>query len=167
VLVLYLLIDTPAVQRSIEAVGSLGYWGALVVGMFFVSVFTVAPASVILLYLADSHDPWLVAATAGLGAVIGDYLIFRYLRDRVFEELLPVLRKNGRPVWLLFKTPFFSWSIPIVGALMIASAMPDEVGIGLLGASRIKTWQFLILTFLLNAVGIFALISLAQVEANQ
>ncbi len=70
--------SSDAIQNSINSVGDLGYLGALITGVFFVSIFTVVPATVILFDLALSHDSIMVALLAGVGAVAGDYIIFRF-----------------------------------------------------------------------------------------
>lgn len=159
----FYLLKSPEVQGFISTIGSLGYFGSFVSGIFFVSIFTVAPASVIIFDIAKTLDPFLVAITAGIGAVIGDYLIFRFIRDRVFEELSPLIKNNGRNFFAkIFSSPFFAWIIPVLGALVIASPLPDEIGIGLMGLSKVKNWQFLLITFLLNAIGIFLVIIIAR-----
>jgi len=159
----FYFLKSPEVQTFIRSIGSLGYLGSFISGIFFVSMFTVAPASAIIFDTAKTLDPFLVAITAGLGAVIGDYLIFRFLKDKVFEELTPIVKKSGGTfLEKLFRSPFFAWMVPLFGALIIASPLPDELGIGLMGLSRIKNWHFLLVTFLLNAVGIFLIIILAK-----
>lgn len=162
-IVFSLFAKHPAVRNTIDLIGSFGYVGAFIAGIFFVSVFTVAPAAVVLFFLADHLSPLLVALFAGIGAVIGDYLIFRFLRDQVFDELKPMFLKSGGNILVkLFKTPYFVWLLPLVGAFIIASPFPDEVGIGLLGVSKLKSWQFILLSLLLNSVGIFLVIITAR-----
>lgn len=162
-IVFFYFADTPIVQNAITDIGNLGYLGAFLVGIFFVSTFTVAPASVVLFYLAKELAPLEVALFAGLGGVVGDYIIFRFLKDRVFGELKPVfMRLGGVRLSHLISTPFFAWTAPVLGAIIIASPLPDEVGVGLLGISRLKNWQFLLLSLILNSAGIFIIISLAK-----
>ncbi len=157
------LLGLPAIDDLIKSVGGLGYLGALIAGLLFVSTFTVAPAGVILYHLAEVLNPYEIAVLAGAGAVLGDYIVFRYLKDRVFEELRPLGQKLAS--WRkfnIFRTPYFAWLTPVIGALVIASPFPDELGITLMGISKIKTWQFLALAFLLNAFGILVVILLAR-----
>lgn len=162
-LLFFLFAEHPVVRGTIDSIGNLGYIGAFLTGILFVSIFTVAPAAVVLYFLADHLNPLLVAFFAGLGAVAGDYLIFRFLKDRVFDELTPLFLRNGGNLLVkLFKTPYFGWLLPFVGAFIIASPFPDEIGIGLLGASKLKSYQFLILSFLLNSIGIFLVIIAAR-----
>jgi len=161
--VFFYFADTAFVKNIITGIGDLGYLGAFLTGIFFVSTFTVAPASVVLFYLAKELAPLEVAFLAGLGGVVGDYIIFRFLKDRVFEELKPVfMRLGGLRLSQLISTPFFAWSAPVLGAIIIASPFPDEIGVGLLGISKLKTWQFLILSLILNSLGILIIISLAR-----
>lgn len=161
--VFFIFAEHPIIKKIISTIGDFGYIGAFITGILFVSIFTVAPAATVLFFLADSLNPLLVAIFAGAGAVIGDYLIFRFLRDRVFAEVMPLFLKNGgNRLVKLFKTPYFAWSLPLFGAFIIASPFPDEVGIGLLGASKLKNWQFILLTFLLNSIGIFLVIIAAR-----
>lgn len=156
----FVFAEHPVVKSLITLIGNFGYLGAFITGVLFVSVFTVAPAAVVLFFLAKTLNPLLVALFAGAGAVLGDYLIFRFFRDRVFEELKPLfLESGGNSIIKLFKTPYFAWTLPLIGAVIIASPFPDEVGIGLLGASKLKNWQFLLLTFFLNSIGIFIVIT--------
>lgn len=163
VLVFY-LAQTSLLDNVIQKAGELGYLGAFIVGIFFVSTFTVAPAIVILYHLAEtSLNPIEVAVLAGLGAMIGDYVIFRFMRDRVFEELGPLFKKLQHPgVRDLFASPFFVWLGPLFGAFLIASPLPDEVGVSLLGLTKIKRWQFFAMTFVLNSIGIFITVLAAR-----
>lgn len=155
--------QSDAVQTVIKSVGSLGYVGAFVAGMFFVSTFTAAPAAVVMFKLAEYLNPLEVALFAGLGAMLGDYIIFRALKDNVFAELQPIFtRMGGKYLVDLFKTPYFAWLLPLVGAIIIASPLPDEAGISILGLSRLSRRQFLLISFLLNATGIFFVVLLAK-----
>ena len=159
----FLFADTPVIKRIITHIGNFGYLGAFITGILFVSIFTVAPAAVVLYFLADTLNPLLIALFAGAGAVVGDYLIFRFLRDKVFDELKPLfLDSGGNLLVKLFKTPHFGWLLPFLGAFIIASPLPDELGVGFLGASKLKNWQFLFLSFCLNSVGIFLIIIVAR-----
>jgi len=161
--VFFYFADTSFVKSAINGIGNLGYFGAFLTGIFFVSTFTVAPASVVLFYLAKELAPLEVALFAGLGGVVGDYIIFHFLKDKVFEELRPLFtRIGGIKLSHLFATPFFAWMAPVAGAIIIASPLPDEIGVGLLGISRLKNWQFLLLSLVLNSVGIFIIITLAK-----
>lgn len=162
--VLFLLSRTEEAKSFVLAFSSLGYVGIFITGMFFVSIFTVVPATVVLYFFAGEHSIFTVSLFAGLGGVLGDFIIFRYLKNNLFEELGPLFKGMfGAYVKRIFHTKYFNWILPIIGAIIIASPFPDEVGIGMMGLSTIKNWQFLAVTFFLNTLGIFILLSLLKV----
>lgn len=157
---LFYFADSVFIKNIVHTIGDLGFLGAFIAGIFFVSTFTVAPAGLVLFYLAGDLNIFLVVIFAGLGAMLGDYIIFRFLKDKVFEELKPMFtRLGGSYVSKLFSTPYFAWLAPVVGAVIIASPFPDEIGIGLLGIAKLKNWQFLTLSFTFNSLGIFLIVT--------
>lgn len=160
---LFYFVDTPLAHDFIKQIKSYGYIGAFIAGVFFVFTFTVVPASVVLFHLAQDLNSIFIALSAGAGGVIGDLLIFQFLKDGVFDELRPFFAKfKGSYFLTLFRTRYFAWTVPVVGAIIIASPFPDEIGIALMGLSNINWWQFALLTFVLNSVGIFVVVTLAS-----
>lgn len=140
--------------------GNLGYIGAFIAGILFVSTFTVATGAVILLVLAETLSPIEIGIIAGAGAVIGDLTIFRFIKENLLEEIKPLYnRLGGAHLSAVLHTKYFTWTLPVIGALIIASPLPDEIGVSLMGISKMKTYQFLVLSFILNVVGIFLVIS--------
>lgn len=152
-------IDSPAVRTVVDAVTQLGYFGAFVAGIFFVLTFTAVPAGIILFSFAETHNPFMVAIMGGIGGMMGDYLILRLFREYIFDELA-ILFKNAqwRRIKKLFRTPYFAWILPIIGASLIIAPGPDEPGIALMGLSRMKTWQFMLLTLVLDTIGILLIV---------
>jgi len=147
--------------------GSLGYIGALIAGILFVNIFTVSTGVLILLILAESLSAIEIGLIAGVGAVIGDLLIFHLVRDNIANELEQIYNKidHKHHIVKLLHTKYFNWSLPVIGALIIASPLPDELGITLMGISQMKIYKFIIVSYLLNALGIFLVISIAQAES--
>jgi len=144
--------------------GELGYFGAFIAGMLFVSTFTVATGAIILLVLAERLSPLEIGIVAGLGAVVGDITIFRLIKDHILEEVTPIYNHfGGKHVTSLFHTKYFSWTLPVIGAIIIATPFPDEIGVSLMGISKMKTYQFLVISFILNALGIFLVVSASSI----
>lgn len=144
--------------------GSFGYLGAFIAGILFVSTFTVATGAVILRVLAEKLSPLEIGIIAGFGAVLGDFTIFKFVKDGLVNEVREVYEKidHGNHLLKLLHTKYFSWMFPIFGAIVIASPLPDEIGVSLLGIGKMKSYQFLILSFILNAVGIFLVVSASK-----
>jgi hypothetical protein len=135
--------------------------GSVLSGMFFVSVFTAAPAVVVLMRLVEANSLWEVAFFGALGALLGDFLIFRFVKDTLVQDLrAQVSLKTRLRFALLGRRGLFRWLMPAVGALLVASPLPDELGLALLGFSKIRTALFLPLSFTLNLLGLLALLSL-------
>jgi len=149
-----------------KAIGQLGYFGVFISGVLFVSTFTVAPAAALLFEFARNLNPATVALAGGLGAAIGDYFTYRFIRDKIFTELNPVLKTLHlyRRIDILH-TKYFAWLAPVLGTVIIASPFPDELGLSLLGLKKIKQSVFLLIVFIINSVGIY-LIALAARAGN-
>jgi len=140
--------------------GGFGLIGAFIAGMLFVSTFTFATGGLILLVLAEKLSPVEIGLLAGAGAVVGDLFIFRIVKDDILTELTDLYHVfGGKHLTHLLHTYYFNWMLPVIGALIIASPLPDELGVSLMGLSKMKTYQFITISFLLNSFGIFLIIS--------
>lgn len=161
--VLYFVVKSESVKSVILFLGEWGYLGAFISGIFFVSTFTVAPSVLVIYYLAQTLNPWEVAVFAGVGAVIGDVLIFNFLRDGFFDEIKPLFNFFKKPLFIrIYNSSYFAWALPMIGAVIIASPFPDEIGISLMGLSKIKRWQFILVCFVLNSAGLLVIATLAK-----
>lgn len=140
--------------------GNLGYIGAFIAGIFFVWTFTAATGALILLILAETLLPIEIGLIAGLGAVVGDLLIFRLVKDNLAGEVEDIYNHVDHKKHLkkLFHSRYFNWMLPLLGAVIIASPLPDEVGVSLMGISKMSTVKFSILSYVLNSIGIFLII---------
>ena len=130
--------------------------GSFIAGIFFTSVFTTAPATVTLGQIAQANSIWLTALFGALGAVLGDLAILRFFRG-VFEARLAALLAHRGPIRRLraiFRLKLFRWFLLLIGGLIIASPLPDELGISLLGFSKAKRRTFVIVSFAFNFIGI-------------
>ena len=158
ILVAVILAKTGALESLITSTRELRLIGSFIAGILFVSVFTVAPATVALGEIAQSNSVFVVAILGGLGALAGDWIIFRFIKDKVSEDLTGLLKlaKPGK-LTTLGKTKGLRWLIPLIGALIIASPMPDEIGIAMLGLSKMKNSVFILLSFILNSAGILVI----------
>lgn len=137
--------------------------GSILAGMFFVSIFTAAPAGVVLFEIAAANSIWEVALLGGLGALLGDLLIFRFVKDNLLQDVRWLLRTSKLKRFThVFRLKFFTWTIPFIGALIVVSPLPDEIGLAMMGLSKIKTAVFIPLSFALNFLGILIIGLFAQ-----
>ncbi|MBI4100613.1 hypothetical protein HY439_02625 [Candidatus Microgenomates bacterium] len=96
---------------------------------------------------------------------MGDFTIFRLVKNNLTNELVNIYNHfdSNHHFKRLLHSKYFSWTLPVVGALIIASPLPDELGVSLMGISKMKTYQFLIISFILNTIGIFLVVSASLV----
>lgn len=133
-------------------------------GIFFTSVFTLAPASITLVHIAENAPMHGVAVWGGLGAMCGDLILFFFIRDRFAEDVKRVFKPSSvRVFFKSFHLGFMRWLSPILGALIIASPLPDEFGITLLGMSKIKLGVLIPIAFAMNTLGIYLLIEFSKI----
>ncbi len=139
----------------LKLISTIPWVGMILTGMFFTSVFTTAPAIVFIGHFAQNFPLWEVAILGGLGSMLGDYVIFRFIKDRVSEDVKFLMsHARGFRFKNIFKTRLFRFFVPFIGALIIASPLPDELGIMILGLSKIKDKYFLPISYLMNTIGI-------------
>jgi uncharacterized membrane protein YdjX (TVP38/TMEM64 family) len=144
--------------------GSWGYIGAFLAGILYISTYTVGTGIVILLILAEKLNHLELVFFAGLGSILGDYLIYKFVRDDISDEVGRLYKKfGGNHLNHLLHTKYFSWFLPVIGAIIIVSPFPDELGISLMGLSKMKTYQFILIAAILDFIGIFLVVSASNV----
>ncbi|MCX8178714.1 MAG: hypothetical protein N3D75_02710 [Candidatus Aenigmarchaeota archaeon] len=146
---------------------SLGYIGTFIGGFFYAYGFTSAPATAVLLVLSKEQILVLATLVGGLGAVISDYLIFRFVRHSFMDEIdniknekmIKTIIENGKRLF----GKKSNYVIPVIAGFLIASPLPTEIGVSLLASSKnINTQKFLIIAFILHSLGIFAILSIGN-----
>ncbi len=155
VIIAYLAVRIGIVNGVVGMLDGYAVLGIFVSGMFFTSIFTTAPAIVLLGGFAQQNSLFAVIMIGAVGAAIGDYFIFRFMRDRVADDVEYVVHATHEErLFSVFHKRIFRWFVPFIGALVIASPFPDEIGIAMLGLSKTKSRNFFFISLLCNAVGI-------------
>ncbi|MDP3997517.1 MAG: hypothetical protein Q8P73_03390 [bacterium] len=158
VLIAVLLAQSGALERFVVAIGELRMMGSFIAGILFTSIFTAAPATVLLGEFAQANSAWTVAFIGALGAVTGDYIIFHFIRDRFSSDILTLLQQHRyQRMKNIFRLRSSQWMLGAIGLFIIASPLPDELGVTLLGFSKTKRRFFLLISFTANFLGILAI----------
>lgn len=150
------LAETNLLLQLMTNSRTLEYVGSFIAGIFFTSVFTIAPAIATLGEIARVDGVWITALLGALGAMVGDLLIFKFIKDRFSEHLAEYLAHwhgvdRARE---LIARPSLRWLAWTLGGIVIASPLPDELGVVLIGAARMNAWIFALLAFVFNFFGI-------------
>lgn len=153
----YLLFSSRDYGPFQNFIVGLGYSGTFAAGVLFTYGFTSAPATAIFLILAQHQNIYLASIIGGLGALIGDLLIFSFIRQSFADEIRKLSKEkvvryfNGK-----LPNTIKGYFLPAVAGFIIASPLPDEVGVTMLAASKIiSTKVFSIISYSLNTAGIF------------
>lgn len=154
-----LIARSGVVHELLEPLGALGWISSFFAGLFFTSVFTTAPAIVALGEISQGQPLWLVAALGAAGAVVGDVIIFRFLRDHMADRLGSMLQNKSIRMRFksLIRLKFFRYFTFLLGGIIIASPLPDELGLGLVGFSKVGEKPLIILSYIFNFLGIVAI----------
>ena len=135
--------------------GESEFIGAFIAGVLFTSLFTTPVAVALFVTLSPAINLFAMALIGAAGAVLGDLAIFGLVRYTFREDVDYVMSvPRYKRFFAIFHRRMFRWIIPFVGALIIASPLPDELGIGLMGLSRLDTKKLIGISFTMNALGI-------------
>ena len=157
------LVKTGAVHTLLSLTGENMLIASFIAGLCFTSFFTTAPAIVVLGELSQEGNVFLIAAVGALGAMLLDLVLFSFVRNRVVKDASLLLRgKRWKGLRHLFKSRFMHRVLPVIGALIVASPFPDEVGLTLMGVSKLTTTQFLLISYTMNFLGILLIGLTAQ-----
>ncbi len=147
----------------INAVKDYYIVASFIAGIFFTSAFTIAPSSVVLIHMSSYAPIPLVVLFGALGAMCGDLILFFFIRDHFADDLMKTLKKSTvRHILHSFHFGFLKWLSPVLGALIIASPVPDEFAVTLLGLSKTKTIVLVPLSFIMNLLGLYMLITFSH-----
>lgn len=137
--------------------GSSYLLASFVAGIFFTSFLTLAPAAVVLYEILHAGAPAAPVIFLGAaGAVIGDFTLLKFLQISLTNDLVSFVRRHtSRRLKRMWRLKWFSLTMAVIGALIIASPLPDEFGLALIGISKIPIQFFIPLSYVMNALGIF------------
>jgi hypothetical protein len=158
---LFVFANSQLAERLYSFFGQLGYWGAFFCGVLFAFSATAFASLVVIYHLSSYVSPIYIALLGGLGSMLTDYVLFKTLRNGAYTEMQSLWSRitRGKPPKIL-SSRLYRKVAPILGAMIIASPLPDELGVAILGHSHLSTPKFIIITYILNSVGIY-LIALA------
>jgi hypothetical protein len=155
IIIAVVLVKTGILKNLIEGARDVKYFGSFFAGLFFTSIFTTVPATVTLGEIAREGSLIWTALLGGLGAMIGDLLIFKFVKNSLADDISNLIQHSARKRFsAIFKLKFFRWFFAFLGAMIIASPLPDELGLAMMGFSKVKTSIFIPLSFFFNTLGI-------------
>ena len=150
-----IIVQLDLIEKLLSISENIRIVGSFVGGLFFTSIFTTVPAIVFLGEISQLEPLYIVASVGAVGAVLGDFLIFYLFRNHVADDLDALIKRlKSNPLMFLLKNGSFRWFSILVGAFIIASPLPDELGIAMMGISKLKLNIFIPVSFTFNFIGI-------------
>jgi len=145
-------------QGFINSLQQFQIIGVLIAGTLFGYAFTAAPATASLISFTNTINPLIVAFIGATGTMIGDVVIFHFFKKGLPREVKTIIKKSKLEK---IKRGKWKWIIPGIAGIIIASPLPDEVGIALLGVTHFENNAFMLLAFTLNFIGLLIITTLA------
>jgi len=159
----YIMFKNPNVDSFVSHLGALSYLGIFIAGILFAFGFT-APFAVGFFIVLNPSNILLAGVIGGLGALLSDILIFKIIKLSFIDEFnnLKKTKVFVRLSFLIDKTvkgKIKIYLMYIFAGILIASPLPDEIGVTMLaGLSKIKLNTLAILSVLLNTLGILIIL---------
>jgi len=155
VLITYFLYRSPIFPDLISYLIHFGYLGGFLGGFLFSSTFTASIGLLLLLALAPHLNLFGLVSAATLGAVLTDIIVFFMVRKKIGQHISPGLRK-------LIHSRYFSWTLPLIGAFIFISPLPNELGVSLFSIAHAPPEEFALVSLLSHTLIIFLVISAAS-----
>ena len=134
---------------------------AAAAGVLFVTSFTAPIGGLILSQLIPHFQFYQLVLISGITAVIADLAILHFLNEELLEEIEDIFNEfHGKKLSSIFHSRLFRWTLPLLVIFIIATPLPDDLAVGLLGISRVSPHRFAASSYIINTLGILGMISL-------
>ncbi|MFA5125839.1 MAG: hypothetical protein WC462_02445 [archaeon] len=159
----YYFFSNDYLSWIISHLGVMSYAGVFICGLLFSFGFTTPFAIAILLKL-NFENIFLAAIIGGLGALISDLIIFRFVKFSFEDEFRKI--KGERPFLFLkngvqkvFPPKLTHYLLLAFAGILFASPLPDEAAILILASlSEINEKKLAIISYICNTLGILIIL---------
>jgi hypothetical protein len=153
------LIKSSYLQSLIDTILPLRFGAEIIAGVLYTSFLT-APISVaMLIILSQQNNPILTAVLAGFGAVLGDFIIVKFFREKISSDLNELLKYLSiQTINRFLRKYHLNFIVIFLGAIIIASPLPDELGLIMLGNTKLNYREIALISYILNTAGILLIV---------
>ncbi|MCR4325036.1 MAG: hypothetical protein NUV69_05105 [Candidatus Curtissbacteria bacterium] len=136
-------------------------------GVLFSFTFTVAiSTSIFILISQQGANPLMVAMLGGIGSSAGNWVIYRFLKGEVLDDLELIEPKSAKRVaHRILHSKLFIGLVPYLAAIVLISPLPDELGLMMLAGVKFKHFRFFFASIILHAIGILLIVLSARTFA--
>jgi hypothetical protein len=142
-------------------VAPLGIGGIFIVGMMYSYSFTLSLGALLLPAFLDQYSPAVIAIFGGLGGTFADMTMFQMVKNNLKQEMKALAKTNFMKAVSKLPLMKFDWFRDILGAILIASPLPDEIGIAVMASAHLSENAFRLIALIANVIGIYLLVTAA------
>jgi hypothetical protein len=159
----YYIFRNPVIYDFFSGLNELSYLGVFLAGILFAFGFT-TPFAVGFFIVLKPENLFLAGVIGGLGAMISNIFIFRFIRFTFLDEFYRLehtkpIKKFIKLIENNFGHKACLYLMYIFSGVVIVSPLPDEIGVMMLaGIKSIPMGIFSIATFILSTTGISLLL---------
>lgn len=154
----WFLIKSEILNDWIKVVLPYQFLAEFIAGALYTSFLTSPIAVAMFLVIAQEGNPIIIALFGGLGAVCGDLLLIKVFNNYKRDVTIVTRQLQLKKLDTFLRKIHLEFLIPILGAIIIASPFPDEIGLLMLGAS-LEYQQIAKISFILNCAGILVIVT--------
>ena len=164
VLLAYYFYQVSAYGPVHDKIINLKLAGVFIAGLLFSYGFTTAFAVALFLVIGQDNNILLAGLIGGVGALLSDLLIFKFIRKSFSDEIVSlshekIVMKIDRKISKRFQ----KYVTPVLGGLILASPLPDELAVALLATVRhITTSTFIIISYISKTIGILIILGIGS-----
>ncbi|MCL6500823.1 MAG: hypothetical protein K6T16_02200 [Candidatus Pacearchaeota archaeon] len=165
ILASYFVFSNPTVQTFIFGLSNLSHLWAFIAGTLYSYGFT-SPISAGFFIVLKPENLWLTGILGGVGALLSDLLIFSIVRFELMDEFASLKKTSlisgtGKAIEKVLGRKIKMFLAYLLTAIFIASPLPDEAGLIMIaGLTKINRYVFMLISFVLNTMGILVLLTL-------
>ena len=164
IILAYFLFQISYINSFINSLNSFVYLFMFFGGLLFSAGFTTPLATGFFLSIDPAINLFYTALIGGLGALIADLGIFSFVRLSFMDEFKLLkhssfIRHIASGVRMVVPKRLRSFLVYVLVVIIIASPLPDELGVALLaGFTKVHPYGFMLISYIGNTLGILLLL---------
>ena len=163
IIVAYFVFSNDYVRGIVDGLNGLTYLGIFIAGVFFSFGFS-TPFAIGFFVTSSPESIFLASIVGGIGAMFSDLFIFHFVRFSLMDEFnrlenTAVIKSARNEMKRDFRKKIRNYILYFFAGIIIASPLPDEIGVSMLaGLSDVKANILMMISFAMNAFGIFIML---------
>lgn len=167
ILFTFVFLKLGFLYATISYLGSFGYLSAFILGILFSFGFTTVPAAAGLYFLSEHINPFFMAIIASTGSMIGNFLIYSFVKHKFIDELRYIFTNELRLDFYRFeiaitkkqlKSRSFRYVIPAISGILASLPIPTEMLVSILWSmSKQDAKNVLLFSYAFSFIGILTL----------